>query len=76
MKIGNYIFEILPRGSYNIQLNTPYTNHIWYNNPSSSKFGNLTINHAKPCTHIKPDTGTRYKILGLYWDILIVKQIN
>lgn len=30
----------------------------------------------KKCKYIKLNTGIRYKILGKYWKILIIKQLN
>lgn len=75
MKIGKYILEILPEGAYNISLNLPYHAQIIYSPREADKYGWQEIGFKK-CKHIKPNTGVRYEILGLYWRVLIIKQIN
>jgi hypothetical protein len=76
MKIGKYIFEILPKNAMNIDLGLPYTNNIWYNLSKPLPYNPFQTHFGKSCKHIKPNTGERYEILGLYWKILIIKIIN
>ena len=77
MKIGKYIFEILPKNAIKIDLGgLPYTNNIWYNLSKPEPYNPFQTNFSKSCKHIKPGTGERYEILGLYWKILIIKIIN
>lgn len=73
MKIGKYILQIVPRKSYNFQLSLPYSNNIWYQLLTNTKYrfyGTIS------CRHIKPNTGLQYKIIDRFWKILIIKQLN
>lgn len=76
MKIGKYIFEILPLGSYDHYLSLPYNNIIWWS--PKEYIGNTTWKDlgSKRSKHIKPNTGIRYKIIGFYCGVLIIKQLN
>ena len=75
MKIGKYIFQIVPYNSKKHVLDLPYNNSIWYTLPYAG-FTTTFIWKIKKCKHIKPNTGIRYKILGKYWKLLIIKQLN
>lgn len=75
MKIGKYIFEIIPEGSYDISLNLPFHAQIIYSLKELNDNGWNEI-QFKNCKHLKPGTGIRYNIEGLYWKILIIKQLN
>jgi hypothetical protein len=85
MKIGKYIFEILPKDAKEIILDIPATNLIiYYSEKENIKtFKLIKTNMTRiiksnyiRCKHLKPGTGERYEILGLYWKILIIKIIN
>ena len=61
MKIGKYIIEIVPYSSVNHDLSLPYNNFIWWETPYNKPWTSL---NSKPCKHLKPNTGIRYKIIG------------
>ncbi len=80
MKIGKYIFVILPVFAESIILNLPTTNDIHYSIPYFDDESFVRIGwsklYVKECKHIKPNTGIRYKIIGFYYKVLIIKQLN
>ena len=81
MKIGKYILKTLPSDSHDIKLGLPYNECIIYSVPYySDEFPYESIGWSsikfKSCKHLRPNTGIRYEIIGLYWKLLIIKKLN
>ena len=74
MKVGKYIIEILSKKISDVHLMLPYSNTIFYTTKDMNDDWNEWS--SKRCKHIKPGTGIRYKIVGFYNRILIIKQLN
>lgn len=76
IKIGKYIFVIIPLYTQNFDLCLSYSNNIQYrinNNDNNDIWEHL---HFRKCKYLKPATGIRYKILDKFGIILTIKQLN
>ncbi len=91
-KINKYIFAKVPKESSVFSLSIPYNNFLWCKikrevivKENKMMFGRLLVKGSKvelwhsvavPIKELELGTGTRYKILGKYFNFVIIKQIN
>lgn len=75
IKIGKYIFVIVPLFSIDFDLGLPYNNNIWFHIENNNMKIWIEVQIIE-CKYLKPNTGIRYKIKGKFGIILIIEQLK